>query len=99
MTYRQAPNQHYTKEAGHGKLLKEIAMVDFAIVELTLYLDTHANDHDAVTYIKQYISISKHLKEEYAKLYGPLVVCDADFNECEQWKWAIMPLPWEGGCK
>ena len=34
-------------------MLKEISMVDFAIVELTEYLDTHPDDEDAVSYIKQ----------------------------------------------
>ena len=48
------------------QLLKEISMVDFAIVELTEYLDTHPDDEDAVSYVKQYIAILRKLKEEYA---------------------------------
>lgn len=99
MMYRQPMVQSAGSRMNRAKLLKEISMVDFAIVELNLYLDTHPDDVDAVAYIKQYITILNHLKEEYAAQYGPLTVCDATFNDCDTWKWARMPLPWEGGCK
>lgn len=79
------------------QLLKEISMVDFAIVELTEYLDTHPDDEDAVSYIKQYMTILRKLKEEYASLYGPLTLYDSTFSTNKNWGWAKMPLPWEGG--
>ena len=78
-------------------MLKEISMVDFAIVELTEYLDTHPDDEDAVSYIKQYMTILRKLKEEYASLYGPLTLYDSTFSTNKNWGWAKMPLPWEGG--
>lgn len=99
MMYRQTMNNSMGNQMDRAKLLKEISMVDFAIVELNLYLDTHPDDADAVAYIKQYITILRRLKEEYASMYGPLNIYDAGFNDCEEWKWARMPLPWEGGCK
>lgn len=99
MTYRQPMSAQYNNEMGRMKLLKEISMVDFAIVDLNEYLDTHPDDVDAVAYIKQYLTILRRLKEEYASLYGPLNIYDAGFNDNKDWKWARMPLPWEGGCK
>lgn len=99
MMYRQPMSAQYNNEMGRMKLLKEISMVDFAIVDLNEYLDTHPDDVDAVAYIKQYITILRRLKEEYASLYGPLTIYDAGFNDNKDWKWARMPLPWEGGCK
>ena len=99
MTYRQSIASPTVSHMNRTKLLKEISLVDFAVVELNLYLDTHPDDADAVAYIKQYITILNRLKEEYASQYGPLTVCTATFNDCETWKWARMPLPWEGGCK
>jgi spore coat protein JB len=98
MTYQQQISRTQDN-TGRNKLLKEISMVGFAIVDLTEYLDTHPEDTDAVSYIKQYITISKRLKEEYAALYGPLTINDAGFYEHDEWKWARMPLPWEGGCQ
>lgn len=79
------------------QLLKEISMVDFAIMELTEYLDTHPDDEDAVSYVKQYIAILRKLKEEYASLYGPLTLYDSTYSKNTDWIWAKMPLPWEGG--
>ncbi|MGN0131870.1 MAG: spore coat protein CotJB [Lachnospiraceae bacterium] len=99
MTYRQSMSAQYNNDMGRSKLLKEISMVDFAIVDLNEYLDTHPDDTDAVAYIKQYITILRRLKEEYASLYGPLNIYDSGFNDNNDWKWARMPLPWEGGCK
>lgn len=99
MMYRQIAPRSMNNSMSRHKLLKEISLVDFAIVELNLYLDTHPDDVDAVAYIKQYITILNRLKEEYASQYGPLTICTATFNDCETWKWANMPLPWEGGCK
>lgn len=99
MMYRQSSNVSAHNDTGRSKLLKEISMVDFAIVDLNEYLDTHPDDADAVAYVKQYITILRRLKEEYASLYGPLNIYDAGFNDSNDWKWARMPLPWEGGCK
>lgn len=99
MMYRQPIGNQYNANIGRNKLLKEISMVDFAIVDLNLYLDTHPDDVDAVAYIKQYITILCRLKQEYASLYGPLTIYDANSNENSDWKWARMPLPWEGGCR
>lgn len=97
--YTQQSNVYAGNDMNRQKLLKEISMVDFAIVDLNEYLDTHPYDGDAVAYIKQYITILRRLKEEFASLYGPLTIYDAGFNDCNDWKWARMPLPWEGGCK
>lgn len=98
MMYRQPMSPQYSNDMNRNSLLKEISMVDFAIVDLNEYLDTHPDDADAVAYIKQYITILTRLKQEYASLYGPLNIYDAGFNDCNDWRWARMPLPWEGGC-
>lgn len=98
MMYENTMNAQYGRNMSREKLLKEISMISFAIVDLTLYLDTHSDDQDAVAYVKQYITIYNRLCEEYACQYGPLKVRDAVYNDCKDWKWADMPLPWEGGC-
>lgn len=89
----------FSNKGKQQQLLKEISMVDFAIVELTEYLDTHPDDEDAVSYVKQYIAILHKLKEEYASLYGPLTLYDSTYSKNADWVWAKMPLPWEGGSK
>lgn len=94
MTYASAIN--YQNKSKKESMLKEISMIDFAIIDLSEYLDTHPGDEDAVTYIKQYMSILCKLKEEYAALFGPLTLYDSRFSTNKNWGWAKMPLPWEG---
>ena len=48
MMYRQIDPRSMNNSTSRQKLLKEISLVDFAIVELNLYLDTHPDDVDAV---------------------------------------------------
>lgn len=95
MIYSDSMN--FPNKSRQQHMLKEISMVDFAIVELTEYLDTHPDDEDAISYIKQYMTILRKLKEEYASLYGPLTLYDSTFSTNKNWGWAKLPLPWEGG--
>ena len=54
------------------ELLKEIMAVDFSLVELNLYLDTHPMDQRALRLHNEYVVKYKLLKEKYEKDYAPL---------------------------
>lgn len=76
--------------------LYEISMVDFLLVDMKLYLDTHPTDRNALDYYKHYAKILKELKEAYAKNYGPLF---ASQSSCDKaWEWSMEPNAWEGVC-
>ena len=75
-----------------AKLLKEIAIADFAIIELHLFLDTHPDDSAASAKLEEYKLKSKKLTKEYEKKYGPLLASDRDAN---RWAWISNPWPWE----
>lgn len=85
-----------------NRMLKDISVIDFAMVELTLYLDTHPFDKQAMEYFNHFASIKSQLMKEFASKYYPLskdTSCDT-----KQWNWALAPMPWEaaymeGGCK
>ncbi len=80
------------------KMLYEISMIDFAIVEMNLYLDTHPCDTETIAYITQYNRVKSKMMQEYANRYWPLSV--RSIMECEnEWTWALTPLPWEGECR
>lgn len=79
------------------KLLYEISMIDFAIVELNEYLDTHPHDAESVQYIAQYNRVKHKMMREYTNKYGPLAVRYAEDEP--KWSWSLTPMPWEGGCK
>lgn len=78
------------------KLLYDISMIDFAVVEMCLYLDTHPYEKEAIEYFNHYIKIKNDLTKDYAVKYGPLNLSVAGNNHSNEWKWALQPLPWEG---
>lgn len=81
---------------GYHKMLHEIDVIDFTLVELTLYLDTHPYDRNAMEYFNHYSRIKKQMCHEFAQKYFPLT---KDMAECDkEWKWGEAPLPWEGVC-
>lgn len=80
------------------KMLYEISMIDFAIVEMNEYLDTHPYDSETVAYIAQYNRVKNKMMQEYANRYWPLSVRSIMESENE-WTWALTPMPWEGECR
>ena len=82
-------NKNETKE----EMLKKIKCLQFAIIELALYLDTHPDDEKALCLHNKYCKEFKELKDKYQKVYGPLT-----YNyPCNKWRWLEEPWPWEGG--
>lgn len=39
------------------QMLRDIGILDFTVVELTLFLDTHPKDCDAMEYFNYYLSL------------------------------------------
>ena len=54
-------------------LLEEIQAIDFVIVELNLYLDTHPDDFEAIKQFNDTTEKSMLLKIEFEKKFGPLM--------------------------
>ncbi len=79
------------------RLLREIGMIDFVIIEMNLYLDTHPNDKNAIEYLNHYVRLKNQALRDYAARYGPLTLSSAD-SCSKEWNWALMPWPWEGVC-
>lgn len=77
------------------QLLHWINMVSFAVVDITLYLDTHPEDEEALKYFNHYADLRRTAMSAYAEKYGPLTIDDA--NPDNYWSWSAVPLPWEGG--
>jgi spore coat protein JB len=81
------------------EMLQKINEVSFAVVELNLFLDTHPEDSNALEYFNECSRHRQKLLREYARMYGPLIVDDANENPGSYWNWIQMPWPWqEGGC-
>ncbi|TCP69722.1 spore coat protein CotJB [Baia soyae] len=76
------------------ELLEELQAVDFALVELTLYLDTHPKDMDSIRQFNGLAKKRKKLAKEYEARYGPLLQFGRSYSD-EDWSWGKAPWPWQ----
>lgn len=73
----------------------ELMALGFVVHELGLYLDTHAEDTEALKLFIEYSRLLKQGQNTYAERYGPLVQTQVG-GECG-WSWLNDPWPWERG--
>ena len=80
-----------------GGALAELQALEFVLVELGLYLDTHRGDKDAFALFSNYVRLYREGKEKYEKQYGPLQ--QANTAAGGSYAWLSDPWPWdvEGG--
>ncbi|KHE72856.1 spore coat protein CotJB [Halobacillus sp. BBL2006] len=76
------------------ELMEKIQMVDFALVELTLYLDTHPQDSQAIQQFNELAVQSRDLKTVYEQYFGPLRQYGGSFSGYP-WNWGDSPWPWQ----
>ena len=74
-------------------LLKEIQAEDFAVYEVTLYLNCHPTCAEALSYYNEHKCAAQKLREEYESLFGPLTIYGNIDVNC--WQWVSTPWPWE----
>ena len=82
-----SPEEEMTRE----EMLNQIRSLDFAVVELAEYLDTHPNDRKAICLHKQYCNELNDIKDKYQRVFGPLSI----YCPCNKWRWLEEPWPWE----
>ncbi len=75
-------------------LLEKLQVIDFVLVELTLYLDTHPNDHAAIKQFNEVAQYRRQIKEEVEQYYGPLQQFGNSFSDYP-WNWSEGPWPWQ----
>ncbi len=79
-------------DAAKQKLLREIQQYQFAVVEANLYLDTHPQDQEALSYFQTYQQKLLESVTEYEKKYGKI---QTDTNGKSRWAWVDDPWPWQ----
>ncbi len=84
---KQLPELYY-------ELLTEIQKIDFILVELNLYLDTHPDDVNAINQFNFNSMKSKQLKEEFEAHFGPLQHFGNSYSNYP-WSWSTTPWPWQ----
>ena len=73
------------------KMIRKIKELNFAIIELSQYLDTHPNDRKALCLHREYANELNELKDKYQRIFGPLTI----YFPCNKWRWLESPWPWE----
>ena len=81
------------EEMARREMIMEIKALNFSVIELALYLDTHPEDEKAICMHKEYCKQLKELKDRYQRVYGPLSI----YYPCNKWRWLEEPWPWERG--
>jgi spore coat protein JB len=84
---KQLPPEYYA-------LMEELQAVDFVIVDLTLYLDTHPNDYEAIQQYNQFAKQRGHLKKQIESKFGPLQQYGNSYSGYP-WNWDDAPWPWQ----
>ena len=77
----------------------EIDAISFALNDLTLYLDTHGDDKQAMILFGKLKERRRDLLSEYASCFSPLTIDSIEDVDSRDgyFSWNETQLPWEGG--
>ncbi|MGV2938405.1 spore coat protein CotJB [Mesobacillus sp. LC4] len=84
---KQLPKEFYAA-------MEELQAVDFVLVDLTLYLDTHPEDYEAINQFNQFAKERRRLKKVVESMYGPLQQFGNSYSGYP-WNWDDSPWPWQ----
>ncbi|HET7629232.1 MAG TPA: spore coat protein CotJB [Bacillales bacterium] len=74
--------------------MENLQAVDFVLVELNLYLDTHPQDQSAVNQYNEYVHQRKKIADKIETVYGPLKGFGQSYAGYP-WNWDDPPWPWQ----
>ena len=77
-------------------VMTQVYQYGFAVSDILLYLDTHPEDQEALTYYKNMREARDAAVSAYEDQYGPLTI-DGVKDCAAYWVWVNGPWPWEGG--
>jgi spore coat protein JB len=87
MNSKQLPKEFYP-------LMEQLQAIDFVLVELTLYLDTHPDDTAAIQQFNETAQYRQQLKIQVEQYYGPLQQYGNSYSGYP-WNWNESPWPWQ----
>ena len=75
------------------KLLHQIRVYRFAVLEVSLYLDSHPTCQPALSYYHRHLKKLNDAVASYEQQYGPLTMTQN--TNTDRWAWVDGPWPWE----
>ena len=70
----------------------QLQALQFVVLELGTYLDTHPEDTEAFAMFRQYVELEEKAKAIYEENYGPLTRSDS--ARMSSYQWLKDPWPW-----
>ena len=74
-------------------MLKELMALDFSIIDIHLYLNTHPSDQRAIMIYNNLVQRANMLMQRYEQMFGPLL--SNTFISKTPWQWIDNPWPWD----
>ena len=74
------------------EMLKQLSALDFLLVDLQLFLDTHPGDRNALNLYNQVLAKADVMRNLYQQKYGPLTSFRSP--SAYPWQWINCPWPW-----
>lgn len=71
----------------------ELMALNFVVLELGMYLDTHKDDAEAFATYQSFMRLYAEGRKRYVELYGPIT--KADMIDSKSFTWLKNPWPWE----
>jgi spore coat protein JB len=81
-------------EEQRERWLHDLMAIDFVLLELNLYLDTHPRDQQAIQQFNEFVTRRAKLATEYERHYGPLMNFGHSLSP-SPWAWNDGPWPWQ----
>ena len=72
--------------------LAELQALQFVVLELGTYLDTHPEDDEAFSLFRQYTALEREASASYEKRFGPLTRAASAADH--HYTWLNEPWPW-----
>jgi len=88
---------HVYQDESHCEtdLMRRLSELQFAAIDLNLFLDTHPCDEEALMMFKKVNKTLESLKYDYVKKYGPLTAGDSSEKSPFEWVSSNYKWPWE----
>lgn len=77
-----------------AKMLTDIDSLEFALIDLILYLDVYPDDKNAIELFNKYRNEQNELLHTYQNEFGPILLNSDSLNNMP-WMWDNKPWPWE----
>ncbi|MDO5136185.1 MAG: spore coat protein CotJB [Eubacteriales bacterium] len=87
------------EQARREELMSQISAASFFLDDLTLFLDTHPKEEEALRLYQEKKDLRQKLLAEFCQDFYPLTKDSLTGGQvCHSFCWQEGPAPWEGAC-